>query len=75
MAAVELADRLRVQRELAVVERRPDPLDPLEPCLHARLVVAAAGVDRDLIASSLLGVVHREVGVDQHPLVVDLRPG
>ena len=71
-ARSEVEDRLGDVDEAILVERDADPLGPGDPPVHARRRLLAADVQRELVASGLLGVVHREVGVDENVLAAQV---
>ena len=70
-AGLEVDDRLRDEREALLVDRDADALRPRHPALHARLRVLVGRVHDELVAPRLLGVVHREVGGDEHVLAAE----
>ena len=65
---LEVEDRLCDEREAVGVDRDADALGPVDAALHARLDVLAGDVPHDLVSPRFLGVVHREIGVDEHVL-------
>ena len=52
------------------LERGLDPLRPRDAALHVRLRSVVGGEQADAVASGFLGVVHREVGLDQRVFAV-----
>ena len=71
-AGRQVEDRLRDVREALLVDRHADALGPRDPAAHPRLGLVAADVQRELVAAGLLGVVHRQVGVDEHVLAAQV---
>ena len=68
LAAGEVDDRLRVEDEAVLGERVADHVGPRHPRLETLLLVLRRRVGGEPVAAALLGVVHREVGVDEHLL-------
>ncbi len=62
-AAVEIEDRLGIQRHVLVVDRTTDPLGPGRRVIGSVRICGIGAVDGAAIAAVVLGLVHREVGV------------
>ena len=65
-AGLKVENRLGVQDEQVILEGLADELRPGLPCRHP-LPLLVAG-ERGPVAALLLGVVHRDVGIDQQIL-------
>jgi hypothetical protein len=74
VAGSEVHDRLCQQHEPVVVERFPDPLRPCAATLRLGAPGVSGCVELGAVTAGVLGVVHREVRVDEHVLAAQVLP-